>query len=462
MSEEGYERPAEATWGATPAFLRREKVETHARAAMRVESPWLSRVLSASPVVRYADPPGPARPERPLSLADAAVCALQLCDAVSRLNAEGWWGLDPTPENVRVIPEAAGWRVNLVVPHPPLRWRFGAALLRSEHEFTAGADTDVVAILNVLRDLVDGVTPPTQGFAPRLFEYLARPLPAELPPVFHATTTAPEAAVTFTDVAALAQALLPIAGSPASWTERVATMPRLQTLRRRVDWTLLTDLGERDVAEAHQERVRASPTLLFMSYPLAAAWHQRAGIAYEAGDLELALRCVARAIELDAECARYRVTEGSLLAARGDLPGAADAYSRSLEVQRTAEGFYGRAVTRHRLGDVEGANADLLAAAPSPAKTARMAASGAPPAELPGGVSRLIRQAQVAVSRAMIAKGDESARFLLANVLLILGRREEALTEARQALAEHPRDALARDHFARLFGAALSGPQESS
>ena len=65
---EGYPRPAaeEVPWWRA-AFLEEEEVETAARAAMTVESPWLVPVLGASPRVVYGAPLSTSRMPKPLA-----------------------------------------------------------------------------------------------------------------------------------------------------------------------------------------------------------------------------------------------------------------------------------------------------------------------------------------------------------------------------------------------------------
>ncbi len=150
-----YERPAEEPTGWRAEFVRREAIETSAKAVMSVECPWIVPVLAATPTVIYGAPLDGSRPNDPVSVRDAVTCALQVCDALSRLHAVGWLGLDVDLHNVRVTREDGAWRASLVVPHLPAKTRFSYAWLWQWHRDSVLRDLASVAAL--VRDLVTAI-----------------------------------------------------------------------------------------------------------------------------------------------------------------------------------------------------------------------------------------------------------------------------------------------------------------
>ncbi len=385
-----YERPAEEPTGWRAEFVRREAIETSAKAVMSVECPWIVPVLAATPTVIYGAPLDGSRPNDPVSVRDAVTCALQVCDALSRLHAVGWLGLDVDLHNVRVTREDGAWRASLVVPHLPAKTRFSYAWLWQWHRDSVLRDLASVAAL--VRDLVTGYVPKpfvmwgSMGMYERLpwsslgdarVDAALRALIERPDP--EAPWSEPPASVP-RDAASLAELLAPLSRDPAWWTERTATMPRARPSEMRRDWDRLIALGEEELSQRQGDG--------YVILPLARAYHQRACAAFERGDLDAAERDLARCLVLDPWC-RYLVTRGALREARGDLRGALASYDEAVSSMRIhgpwleeeldmeplrewrsgwggrrnpAEGaraLYARGVTRARLGDRDGALRDL-------------------------------------------------------------------------------------------------------
>ncbi len=371
MSAAGFTRPSPRRSFA-PDFIDREQAETAARAAMRVESPWLAKLLSASPTVRYADEPVAARPAEPLGLTDAVECALQVCDVLARLHGERWVGLGTAAADIRVTRDGDAWRATVVVPHLPSEGRESYDDAWRWFRDDAGpVSADLAAVVGLLRDLLDGHVPTPFQWWNDSNDYVRRPLSAFTPTAVHATLVAVLAGEARdglpADAASLALALSELARDPDAWRARIETLPKARPRELHHDWVRLTALGELALAE----RPGDAYTLL----PLAAAWHQRACKALAESNLDAAERCVARALALDPWC-RYLVTQGCIREARGDLAGAALAFERAVEPLRrpepdeltlqrwnepheAARALYARGVTRYRLGDLAGAREDL-------------------------------------------------------------------------------------------------------
>jgi tetratricopeptide (TPR) repeat protein len=199
----------------------------------------------------------------------------------------------------------------------------------------------------------------------------------------------------------------------------VASLPRVQTVVVRRDWDRLIELGEAELAS------RAHANAAFVQLPLAAAFHQRACIAYAARDLTAALRDVRRAISLD-PWIRYFVTRGVVRDAMGDRVGARTDYDRALTGPRIhrspdaglgrleawldgskhafdgARALYARGVARLKAGKVDEACGDLVDAL---AVTLALRERGggplfSPPEEALVALEGVIRRAQSAASRA--------------------------------------------------------------
>lgn len=464
------ERPSEEPRGWGARFVEREAIETAARVAMSIESPWLLPVVSASPVV-YAGSIEGARPDVPLSIADAVECLLQLCDVLSRAHSAGWLGLAVDLHDVRVFRDGEGWRVSVVIPHLPTRGRFPHALWTQR----SPARGDLCTAVLFLRDLVVGHVPEPLSMWGQSSEYTRGEIPelgddrvrARLVELFDHESHAPS----ITSAASLAEAVLPLARNTDTWRTRIDAMPERAPASLRRDWDRLVELGEAELTER--------PGDPYVVLPLAAAWHQRACVAFSRRDSAAALSDIDRCLALDRWC-RYLVTRGSVREAAGDLRGALDDFTEAVDSVRlhgpwnldddlnfpssrwlSKDGFspgasedgaralYARGVTRYRLGDLDGAHQDLTDAA-----------SDAYDLSHDGGSARfafasLIDRALVTVLRARIAAGHDDDRPPLVEALRALGRRDEALTEARVVLASRPDDERLRKRYRRRFGDAI-------
>lgn len=464
------ERPSDEPRGWGARFVEREAIETAARVAMSIESPWLLPVVSASPVV-YAGSIEGARPDVPLPVADAVECLLQLCDVLSRAHAAGWVGLAVDLHDVRVFRDGDGWRASVVIPHLPARERFSHRYWT--HRSPVRNDLCTAALL--LRDLVVGHVPEPLSMWGHAHAYLDGEIPslgdelvrARLVELFDRENHAPS----ITDAASLAEAVLPLARDPDAWRVKNDAMLKRAPSALRRDWDRLTELGEAELTER--------PGDAYVVLPLAAAWHQRACVAFARGDAAAALADLDRCLALDRWC-RYLVTRGSIREAGGDLRGALEDYTEAVDSIRlhgpwnvdddldlpssrwlSADGFspgayedgaralYARGVTRYRLGDLDGAYGDLTDAASNAYDLSHDDGAVRFP------FAALIDRALVTVLRARIARGHEDDRPRLVEALRALGRNDEALVEARLVLASRPDDEQLRRRYRRRFGDAL-------
>jgi tetratricopeptide (TPR) repeat protein len=471
-----FPRPEEPTDRFSAAFVRREAAETAARIAQGVESPWIVPIHAAIPVI-YGAPLTASRPSVPIPLADAATCALQVCDVLARLHAAGWVGLGSDAQDIRVLWEGGAWRASVLVPHlPPLGRTAYADLWYDERD---PVNRDLRSVVAFLRDLLDGHVPEPIGYWGAGREYAGRPL-AALPSSVDATLRgmlavpdpnnllfvpppAPE------DAVALGQLLAPLSHDPDGWRARLAALSRARPRALRRDWDRLVALGERELRER--------PGDAYVTLPFARALHQRACRSFAAGDLNAAERDLERCLAVD-PWYRYRVTRASFLEARGDLAGALaelDDVIRSLrrpEVEHKEEdlgnplrgwvnldwdgGFsaareasralYARGVIRYRRGDLDSARADL-----DEAVAVDSMCSFCHPNRTPSDLGVRHHQALATVLRAQVARGDTAARPLLVKVLLACGRDDEARALAAVLLADHPDDATLRRRFSRWF-----------
>lgn len=470
--------PLQSKW-AVGKLLAQEKNETTARLASTLDSPWLLPVLLSTPRVVFAVPPPATRPAAPLSLPEAVECLLQLCDVLSRAHAAGIVGVGADIHDVRVHSENGAWRITVVLPHLPPRGR-------SSH-----ADLPPYTLTPVRRDLWTAVSfflHLLAGHAPEANDRFRDPEPP-LPPfgddAAHALLSAllsdQETIPGIPDVASLAERMRPLARVPSDWQSRVAAMPRVTSVSTPHDWDRLIELGE-------AERLTCEDTrLAYVTYPLAAAYHQRALVARARGDLDAAVRDLDKAVSVDT-CARYYVTRGVVRAARGDHEGALSDYEVAVvaaDAKEPTDGVsewawqpphplerararYARGVARYSKGDLPGACDDLQSAL----HTTRVLA-GPPPAN-PGWpappwpapervreVETLARRAFVAVLRAMFAGGPEAFRaapetsrwrWALPWNLRALGRAAEARAEADRVLAAFQDDARERRLHAHVLG----------
>jgi tetratricopeptide (TPR) repeat protein len=464
---EHFARPPEKTPAWAAAFLDQEAVETAARVAMSIDSPWITRVRSATPVV-YEGNWRAERPSEPLAVPDAIECALQLCDALARLHAAGWTGLGVDLHDVCVHRDGGAWRVRVVVPHLAPRGRFSYAHLWHD---LAPVRRDLCAVMAFLRDLLAGHTPAAlamwgDGYAYERLAFLALDdaNARDLLDALFAVMATREAHAAFVDAASLAATLRPLARDPEAWGARIDAMPRGGPTALRRDWSRLIELGEAELA--------TRPNDPYVVLPLAAAWHQRACAHFAHGDLDAAGRDLERCLALDPWC-RYLTTRGTLRCARGDLPGALVDFTRAIDKLRirrvddvgseaefhvspwnqgaTDEGrrtLYARGVTRYRLGDLDGALLDLDDARRITWDTSTEGAETLPE------FRRMLAQALVTVLRARRAAGVDIDRWDLVDELLACDRRDEALTEARAAIAAQPDDAKLVKRFRRRFGDA--------
>jgi hypothetical protein len=478
----GHPRPPREPRYGDPAFLDAEADETTARLVQRLGSPWIVPVLSADPIV-YGDSLTPARPDAPLGVADAVTCALQVCAALALLHAAGWVGLGNDSQDIRVTTSGEGWRASIVLPHLPPRGRFSYT---DDWNWRLGpVDNDLRVVVRLLRDLVDGYVPAPLGHFTSASDYFTRPAPSlgdeRIDAVLRAMLTwtadgapsgLPEEAV------GLGLLLAPLSHDPDGWRTHLAALAACRPAELRRDWDRLITLGEAALLDRGASREEPGPRRedndLFVIYPLARALHQRACAAYargDDGDADLA-RCLA----LDPWC-RYRVTRATIADARGDhaaalaelddviaslrnpTPVSEDelagyplrawrppGFHEEYVAPEAARALYARGVIRFHRGDLHGARADLDEAI----RTDGLCALDRPHAPR-SGLSLRPHLARGAVLRALVERGDESARIALVGALRTCERHDEARALASRVLADHPDDPKLVRRFARWF-----------
>lgn len=434
-------------------FVARVELETAARVAMGIDSPWLVPVRSWDPVV-HAEPPPAERPDHPLSPREAAICLVQLCDVLSKAHAGGWAGLEVDVHDVMTVRDGDGWRIAVVLPHLPPRGKFGRAVGRWEEPRVRA---DLRTAVGFFADLVTGTIPdPWRYWSGTAVPEVGDPaLQAALQEVLDGD------GCPVSDAAGLASLVLPLASELAAVVER---MPRVSRVRIRHDWDRLVALGEAELAQR--------PGDSFKTLPLAAAYHQRAVERMEAGDLPVAIRDLDRAVELDPgpkhlttramarrstddldrAIAEVRRVESGLYAmwlwrgpgeevtVRDELGLATVAHWHpthrepqvpyddggwrlvpGAEQAHVARALYVRAVWRFEARDVDGAAADL--------DLAEGLLQERPDERL----RQVVREAAVPIRRASArAHPGAETRWKLADALVRVGRPEDAVREAEQ------------------------------
>lgn len=376
-----YARPTTDLRRRPDAFVSRAELERAARVASDIDRPWIAKIASARSPVAYQREPLPTRPDRPLSIAQAAECATQVCVVLAELHARGWVGLSHAARSIRVFrDEHERWRAEVVVPPMPDDGRFvssRAMFERARDGERAPVDRDLYSVLELFLDLLAGFVPMERnipvGISPPRFE-LPETLSSDADRVLRALHGGKPAAACPRDAATLAAVFASLTDRPSEWTETIASLPRARPEVLARDWKQLCELGERSLRRL-SKRDEGYP---YIALPLANAWHQRAVEQYEAKSFSDALESVRRSIELD-RFPRYITTKGTIQCAMGKYTSAITTFGAALEsVQRVmpptkrvafeferARALYARAVARMYTGDNEAAARDLADAAQS-------------------------------------------------------------------------------------------------
>lgn len=335
------------------AFVYRTVAETVARTVASLGHPSIVCVRAWSPRVVIDVPPPRRRTAKPRGVEDIAACALLALDAVAALHAAGltevWLAL-----NARFRRRSGEWALALIHPSRHPGWitesgsvrhdlRDFAYLLQALHR----SDLDLIEARRRRHSGAEDLPHPTlESIVRRLDPTPSRPLkgmPA-LPDGFAASARD------------LAEVILPLAPRKPRWRALVDAMPRVTRVRPVRDWDLLIERGEAALVdeparvergrewwlERNRLRYQPAPTaedyaeltrdqVRYVLYPLGAAYHARACLAIERGDLARARADLDRAVELDPTVASL-TTRGYLRATTGDAGGAMDDYAAALHV----------------------------------------------------------------------------------------------------------------------------------
>jgi tetratricopeptide (TPR) repeat protein len=431
--------------------------EALARRVLVAKIPWTVPLMHVGPGIVHAEPPPVI--ERPtLSLGAAAECALMACEVVVRTralrcNGDGdcvYFG----PRNLRVIEADGRWRIAWLVPgiaELAVLDRLAARAKQQGKDHSAADTTPAGEV----RDLFFSLLPAAaRGARPELRALAAR----------HGDGR--------DDVVSLAASFLALLDTPGEWTDRVAELAAIAGgPPAEQDWDFIITEGK---AESSDDP--------YITFPLAAAYHQRACRSAARGDLVAALHDVDHALAIDPFVA-YRLSRAALLErleqgavarfelaaafadpalARPPATGGRPSYVTSLEyvdgewVHTTsvradvhARAHAIRGMFRCHDGDLDGAAEDLRRALELH-ETAEVAHALGAALYACGDL-----EGAAAVERRSVELAPHNARHRWALVisLLRLDRREEAHELARSTVALAPDDPAYRERFARLFGA---------
>jgi tetratricopeptide (TPR) repeat protein len=425
--------------------LRREAA---ARVVMQLGLAAVVPVLHAGPGVVYAEAPEAGWPR--LSLTDAAACTISACEAAESLLAAGVdRELHVGPWLLRVL---GGGEVAWVVP--------GVTSLAAVEAHSPGFD---YAGREAHERAVAGVF----GARPRTWDWrddaVARVV-WELAGMFF-VLAGEEALVAEERLAALAQVylgkdsglcvaelaalLVPLTAAPELWAERIIKMPHVRVVPRLVmDWGLIVADGEALMAEPAEDSFSARHPQ-YVTIPLAEAYHQRACIAVNNGEVESALVEATRAVQWDPTVS-HRATRAVILDALGRLAEARaeidaafmtpplveaeDWYHGPLAPAEEARVVATRGAIALRAGDLAQAEADLRRAWEIEATAARISAYGA----VLYALGRIEEAAKVEAMAVAAAPEDAGVRWALVVSLVRLGLAAEAQGHARELLRLAP------------------------
>lgn len=442
------------------------RFEALARCVIDLPAPGVVPVLHVGPGVVFAAPR--PRADRPrLTLAEAAECALAVCEALAHLHAAGVAGDDLSFGSAHLWLADGGDRpISWTVPGITMRGMIRDDLAHAsaiERRRSSAIERDLqrtVAFFSALlihrrvsRTSASGAVltrraAANDGEARAALATLACVQTDERSPVQH--------------VAGLARLLVPLAASPTTWAARIDEWPVVPALP--------APPCHHDAMIREGEAFLAAPPQEFRSrldhvrMPLAAACHQRAGQAFARRDLDAALVDVDRALRHD-DFAAYHTTRAVILMALGRLTDAHTAIdaafarpplagpdplrrSPTLQQREVARAHATRGTIALRRGCLADAVLDLRRALELEPTAAHAHALGA--ALYARGDLRAAAEAE---TRSLALPGACARhRWALVITLLKLGRREQARTHAQAIVDAEPDVAAHRERLARLFG----------
>jgi Flp pilus assembly protein TadD len=426
-----------------------QDTEALARRVMALQLPSIVPVLHVGPGVVHAAPP-PAAPRPILPVAEAAECALAVCEVVAHLHALGCTDLSFGPSHLRMVWRAGKWQIAWLIPTVNTLAMLDATTMPA-------ADIDALSDDDPSDQPGDPVVIADQRRIVRFF--LAR-LGRTRPPEHPAITALRRGSCP--DVAALARMFVPLLADPTPWIARIARLPQVRVVSQPPrDWDAIIADGE----AAHTDRSDESVALA-----LATAYHQRACRSFAAGSLQAALQDVDRALALGPYIP-YRTTRALILDRLGEAAQARADIARALlaapavPARRDDEATYdlgddplspvehARALATRGLfalhdGDLAAAERDLrdaLALHPTAAYAHALGAALYRRGDIAGAAGVEARSVE-------LAPDDPRHRWALIVSLLRLGRDDEAQDHAIEILRRAPDDPAHRARFARLFG----------
>jgi len=425
--------------------LRREAV---ARVVMQLGLAAVVPVLHAGPGVVYAEAPEAGWPR--LSLTDAAACTIAACEAAEWLLAAGVdRELHVGPAHLRVL---GGGEVAWVVP--------GVAALAAVEAHSPGFNYED-------REAHERAVAGVFGARPKTWDWREDAVSAvvwQMAGMFF-TLAGEEALVAEERLAAVAQVylgkdsglcvaelaalLVPLTAAPELWAERVVKLPHVRTSPRlAMDWDRIVADGEALMATPAEDAYSARHPQ-YVTIPLAAAYHQRASLAFNNGEYEAALVEATAAVRWDPSVG-HRATRAVILDALGRLAEARaeidaafatpplveseDWYRGPLAPAEEARVVAARGTIALREGRLVEAAEDLLRAWRLEPTAARISAYGA----VLYALGRIEEAAEVEAMAVAAAPEDAGFRWALVVSLVRLGRRDEAQAHARALLRLAP------------------------
>lgn len=453
--------------GGAVGWHRDVEAAACARALVREPVAGLRRVVFVGDAVVFEDTPGPSH-DGPMPLRDAAECALQACEIAASLVARGYAHLSFTEHGLDVGYLDGRPAVRFTVPppearlRPPFGQRFWARIDWASFGRRASAPPEMILAASVCclffelapdayvgarrRDATgDGPA----GLRARFERWIgsrdeksttpSEPL-ARLSRYCHDANGERAEAVdpsTVYTLDAVAKWLAEVIDTPEA-RARVEALSRLAPTRLVYDWDAIAADGESRLSRDDRWSDR------YIALPLAEAHHQRASALWARGDFEAALTAVNRALALD-RIEPYLVTRSVVLAALGrvgEARFAIDAAFDAIEARRRRD----EADTSRGYSAVE----SVPDHDPDDAERARTHAAR-------GAVALRERRPDAALADLETATRMDPTnaqhRWLLAQCLVRLGRRDEAIVRAKESLTRDPSEAR-RARYARLFGEA--------
>lgn len=433
--------------------------EATARRVLALVSASAATILHVGSGIVYGEPP-PGLARGTFTPEEAAALAIEACEVVVALHANGVRPSCFDSRNLRVVRDGERHAIRWIVPGDPLQAVFDQIDQtkrppRASRKAIAWADRtvrhDVRWLSRFFEDLLAGAE------WPRAASTIADIASAE------------DEAVP-ASVAALARLLLSIASPSTDLAARVAALPVVEWVapHAALEWSQVIADGEAQLAKFSTLGARRA----YLTLPLAAAYHQRASRSAASGALEEALRDADRAIALDPVFLPYATTRAALLDRLGRGAEALPALDHALLPRPDVEkqGYFDEDAELAPTSDAERARAHatrgmitLRTGALTAAEEDLGRALELSPTALYAhglGAARYalgsFAGAAEAEARSVAQEpGNTRYRWALVGSLRKLGREGEARAEAETILAQEPGVAAHRERFDRLFGGVV-------